>query len=57
MKGILPAKNNVQGGERLILFQIGIFRRVIKIHVSLERKPPVLELGDLANCFPVSIEL
>jgi hypothetical protein len=52
MKGILPAKKNVQGGERPILFQIGIFSTVDETHVSLKRKPYVLEAGASSTLFP-----
>jgi hypothetical protein len=43
LKGILPANKNFQGGERLILFQIGLFCLLEEIHISLKRKPSVLE--------------
>jgi hypothetical protein len=32
-----------QGGDRLCFLQIGLFSRVEEAHVSLERKPSVLE--------------
>jgi hypothetical protein len=40
---ILPANSSFQGGDRLCLLQIDLFSKVEVIHVSLKRKPSVLE--------------
>jgi hypothetical protein len=42
-QGILPATFVFQGGERLILFQIGLFSCVEETHVSLQRQPCVVQ--------------
>jgi hypothetical protein len=42
------ANHTIQGGQSLILFQIGLFSS----HVSLQRHPSVLQTGDSrALCF------
>jgi hypothetical protein len=46
LTGILPENQNFQGGERLILFQIGLFVFVEVTRVFLETKPSVLETGE-----------
>jgi hypothetical protein len=43
LKGILPGNKNFQDGEKLILLPIGLFSCVEETHVSLQRKPPMLE--------------
>jgi hypothetical protein len=45
LQGILPVNQSLQGGERIIFFEIGLFSSVDEAHVSLERKPFVLEAG------------
>ena len=45
LTGEHPADQNFQGGERLIFFQIGIFRFVDDTHISPQRKRSVLEAG------------
>jgi hypothetical protein len=36
LKGILPTSHSFQGGERLILFQIGLFGSIEETNASLE---------------------
>jgi hypothetical protein len=43
LKEILPVDKNFQGGEVLLLLNIGLFSEIEETHVSLERKPSVLE--------------
>jgi hypothetical protein len=57
LKGILLANQSFQGGEKLILFQIGISSYVEVTHVSLERKPSVLEAGASSTLFAHVIDL
>jgi hypothetical protein len=52
MKGILLANQSYQGGERLILFQIGLSILNEETHVSCERKTCVLEAGASTTLFP-----
>jgi hypothetical protein len=56
-KGILPENHSFQGGERLILFQNGLFSRVEEMHISLQRKPSTLEAAASSHCFPLRVEL
>jgi hypothetical protein len=51
-KEIFHANHSFQGGERLIFFQIGLFSKVEETHVSLERKPTVLEARASTTLFP-----
>jgi hypothetical protein len=57
LKGIVPENQSFQGGEKLILIQIGLFRWFEEIHASLERKPFVWVAGACSTLFPVRIEL
>jgi hypothetical protein len=57
LKGICPANQNVHGGERLILFQIGLFSWLEETHVYLEENNLCKKWQQLAHCFPVRIEL
>jgi hypothetical protein len=52
VKGILPENHTFEAGERLILFQIGIFSSIEETHVSLQGKPSVLEAGTYISLFP-----
>jgi hypothetical protein len=57
-QGLLPAKHSFQGGEKLILFQMGLYSYIQETHVPLKRKPSVLEAQEhLAHVFPVRIRL
>jgi hypothetical protein len=51
LRGILTAKHSFQGGESLFLLQIDLFSYVEGTHVSLERKPSVLEAGASSTFF------
>jgi hypothetical protein len=51
LNGILPENQNFQGGDSLILFQIGVFSLVEKTHVSVKRKPCVLEGAAYSTLF------
>jgi hypothetical protein len=57
LKGILPANHSFQGGGRLMLLQIGLFRLGEETHVYLERKATELEAGASSSLFTVRIEL
>jgi hypothetical protein len=48
---MLPANHSFQGGERLILFQMGPFNKVEEKNVTLERKPFVLEAAAFSVLF------
>jgi hypothetical protein len=50
--GILTASHSFQGGEGLILFQIGLFSCVEEMYVSLLGKPSALEAGASSTLFP-----
>jgi hypothetical protein len=50
-------KHSFQGGERVILFKIGLSSKVEETHVFLKRQPHVLEAGESSTLFPVRIEL
>jgi hypothetical protein len=52
LKGILPANHSVQGGERLILFQIGLFKEVEETNESFVKRQSVLEAGASSTLFP-----
>jgi hypothetical protein len=52
LKGILPGNHSFQGGERLILFQIGLFSKIEETHISLKIKTSVLEAGASCTQFP-----
>jgi hypothetical protein len=52
LKGIIPGNHSFQGGERLILFQKGLFSRVEKTHVSLQVKPSKLETTTYTTLIP-----
>jgi hypothetical protein len=39
LKGILPANHSFQGGEKLILFQIGLFNKIEETNEFFENKP------------------
>jgi hypothetical protein len=52
VKGILLASPSYQCGERLILFQIGLFSQVEETHVPLERNQFVLEVIESSTLFP-----
>jgi hypothetical protein len=56
LKGKLPSNHNFQGGEKFILFKIGLSTELMK-YESLERKPSELEAGSSSTLFPVRIEL
>jgi hypothetical protein len=51
LKGILHENQNVQGRDRLILFQTGLYSWVDKTHVFVERKSYVLEAGPSSTVF------
>jgi hypothetical protein len=51
LKGILHANQRFQGKERVILLQIGLFSRVDKTHVSLKRKPSMLQAAAFSTWF------
>ena len=53
----IPANLTFQGGDHLIFSQIGLFLQGDVTHVSLKRKPSVLEAGAFTHCFPVRLEL
>jgi hypothetical protein len=57
LKGIVPENQSFQGGEKLILIQIGLFRWFEEIHASLERKPFVWVAGACSTLFLVRIEI
>jgi hypothetical protein len=57
LKGILPANLSFQGGDKLILFQIGLFSYVEETNLSVQRILSLLETGQLAHYFPLRIEL
>jgi hypothetical protein len=52
MKGTFPPTYVFQGGERLCLFQIVLLCKVEETHVSLKRKPSVLESGASSPLIP-----
>jgi hypothetical protein len=52
LKGIIAANHSFEGGERLILFLIGLSNLVDETYVSLERKPSVLKAGASSALFP-----
>jgi hypothetical protein len=52
LKGILPANHSFQGGDRLCLLPLGLFSSVEETHVSLQRKPTVLEAAASSTFFP-----
>jgi hypothetical protein len=43
-----------QGGERLCLLQLGLFRCIEEQHVSLQKKSSVLKAGEPSTLFPFS---
>jgi hypothetical protein len=49
---ILPANYSFQGGDRLCLLQTVLLCKVEEIHVSLKRKPSVLESGASSTLIP-----
>jgi hypothetical protein len=49
---ILPSIQKLQGWERLILFQIGLFSYIEETNVSLERTPSLWEAGATSTVFP-----
>jgi hypothetical protein len=49
---MLPANHCFHGGERLIVFQSGQFRKVEEMHVSLQRQPSVLKALASRTLFP-----
>jgi hypothetical protein len=51
LQNILPANQNLQGGERRILFQIDIFSKVDEIYECLGKKPPVLDAAESQTLF------
>jgi hypothetical protein len=51
-KGIPPAMSVFQDGDRLSLFQIGLFSCDEKTHVSFESKPFGPEAGTSSTLFP-----
>jgi hypothetical protein len=53
LKGILPANQNFQGGERLIYFQIDLFSQVEETHKYLQKKKSVLEAAASSTLFPM----
>jgi hypothetical protein len=54
LKGILPANQNFQGGERLIYFQIDLFSQVEETHKYLQKKKKsVLEAAASSTLFPM----
>jgi hypothetical protein len=50
-KGILPANQSFQFGDRLIFFLIYLFSSVEETHVSLQRKTCVLEAAACSSLF------
>jgi hypothetical protein len=52
LKGIIPGNHSFQGGERLILFQIGLSSRVEETHVSLQVKLSKLEMTIYTTLIP-----
>jgi hypothetical protein len=52
LKGMSPSILSFQGGERLILFPIGLFSFVEETRVYLPRKPSVLGAGATSTLFP-----
>jgi hypothetical protein len=50
-KGILPASQSFQVGDRLILFQIGVFRLLEETHVSVQRETFFLEADTSSTWF------
>jgi hypothetical protein len=56
LKGKLPSNHSFQGGERSILFKIGLSIELMK-YEPLKRKPFELEAGASSTLFPVRIEL
>jgi hypothetical protein len=57
LRRILPENQNIQGEERLILLQIGLFCSIVETHISLERKPSVLEFAAPISLLPCEILL
>jgi hypothetical protein len=55
LKGILPANHSFQGGDRLCLLPLGLFSSVEETHVSLQRKPTMLETAASSTFFPLRI--
>jgi hypothetical protein len=51
-KDIHPANHSFQKGAKLMAFQIGLFKCVEEIHVSLERNSCVVEKGSSSTLFP-----
>jgi hypothetical protein len=51
LKGTLPSNKNFPGGERLILFLVGLFSLVEETHVSLEKNPFILDSGASGTLF------
>jgi hypothetical protein len=56
LKGILPANHSFQGGDRLCLLPLGLFSSVEETHVSLQRKPTMLETAASSTFFPLRIK-
>jgi hypothetical protein len=52
LKGVLHANHGFQGGERLILFQIVLFRCIEETHISLQRKPSRFEAAAFSALIP-----
>jgi hypothetical protein len=52
LKGIPPATYVFQGRDSLIWFKVGLFSWFEERHVSLKRKPCVLETGESSTFFP-----
>jgi hypothetical protein len=52
LKGILSANHCFPGGERLILFQIGLFSSVEETRVSLQRQPSLVDAGGSRTLLP-----
>jgi hypothetical protein len=57
VKGILPAYHRFEVGDRLVLFQRGLFSSVEETHASLLGKPSMLEAGTCSSLFHVIIGL
>jgi hypothetical protein len=57
MKGIFSANHSFRGGDRLFLLQIDLSSKIEGAHVSLERKPSVLEAGASCTLLSSRIEL
>jgi hypothetical protein len=57
LKGILSGTQVTQDGDRLTVFQIGLFRRVAETHTSLEINNVCQKQEHLSLCFPVRIVL